>query len=301
MNSHRWFLLLFAAAGIVVFLLALRAAIPPEAVRWTAIHVSGDNQSGDAHLLRFPSGKIILLDTGFGHYAQSHLIPALEARGVLKIDTVLISHAHRNHYGALAALLERFPVGEVYFNLPPRRACDKENWALSCDSEHIKQTSELIQQKSELKSVQGGDLIHEEPGASLRAAYYFDNQWPIFQHIGVNDTSVVYRLEYGERKVLFPGDIGQQVGDFLVKAPTGELLADAMTAPHHGVRTTVPMSFYDAVRPKLVVVSVAGALWKGDRAKQTREHLAKAGVPVYVTGELGNIDIVIQRDAISVR
>lgn len=268
---------------------------------WTAIDVAGDKQSGDAHLLQMPNGDNVLLDTGFKHYAHNSLLPALKERGVETIDLLLVSHGHQNHYGAIPVLLDEMTVDTVVFNLPPKVGCERETWGSGCSLEHVNATYDLIRQKADLKSVKQGDVVYNKDGVVIKALYYFSDDQEQWAAIGVNDASVVYQLTFGDSRVLFPGDIGKDVGEHLSQLDGADLSADAIVAPHHGVRATAPTAFYDKVNPSLVVVTVAGHLWEGKRGAQTRGYLQERNIPAYVTGIQGNIDLVISKESVSVR
>ena len=290
--------------AISIFALLLIYGCSEPKIEWTAVQVSGSKQSGDAHLLKFPSGTVILLDTGFRHYASRDLIPALKERDIGTIDKVLISHAHRNHYGAIPKLFEHFKVKEVFFNLPPLNSCKKELWNSGCRIEHIMQMFSLIKEQSNLKHVSEGDLIHQEKDISLRAIYYLDNSPSLIPGIGVNDASIVFKLEYGNSSVLFTGDLGPSASNYILnktKDSKTKLKSTAMTAPHHGVSATVTNEFYDQVQPKLVVASISKSIWQSERGQQTREYFNNKNIPIYVTGEMGNIDISISKKNIELK
>jgi len=257
---------------------------------WTAIHVSGDRQSGDANLLRMPSGKTILIDTGFERYASSNLIPALEERGVSEIDALLITHAHRNHYGAIPKLLERFKIHRVVFTEPPEIACRRERWAMGCDLQHVSETLEKLAKQTKIELPSSNQIVYQESRISIRALVLGDE----LNNPSVNDASTLFRLDYLNSSVLFTGDISEQSAEqALLKNHVDSIQAQAMTAPHHGVSATVSDAFYEAVNPDIVVVGVSKQAWQSERGKRTREYLASKATSTYVTGIHGNQDFTI--------
>ena len=66
---------------------------------------------GLAVVVRSPEGRTVLYDCGkMGnpHVGRRVIAPALWARGVRKIDVLILSHADADHYNGLPDLLDRF-------------------------------------------------------------------------------------------------------------------------------------------------------------------------------------------------
>ena len=67
---------------------------------------------GDVIILK-SGNKIAMIDTG--HEEIFPQIQAyLHALGVQKIEFILLSHFHPDHYGSLAQIVKNFEVGTVY-------------------------------------------------------------------------------------------------------------------------------------------------------------------------------------------
>jgi len=68
------------------------------------------------HRDRDPDGRTCLYDAGAiagPDVTRRQIAPFLWSRGIRRIDEVLLSHADLDHFNGLAALLERFAVGQV--------------------------------------------------------------------------------------------------------------------------------------------------------------------------------------------
>ncbi len=59
------------------------------------------------------NGRYAMIDTGYDRDAE-RIIQYLDTIGVQRLECILITHFHRDHYGSLPALLKRYPVGKVY-------------------------------------------------------------------------------------------------------------------------------------------------------------------------------------------
>ena len=123
------------------------------------------------------------------------LVPLLRARRRARIDRLVITHPHPDHYGGVAALAARFPIREVW---DTGQAGDEDPdgmWsrALRSLGEHapILGPSELCDHRT----THGGATIEV-----LWPCPAFDPGWD------ANDNSLVLRITYGERTILLLGD-----------------------------------------------------------------------------------------------
>lgn len=73
-----------------------------------------DVEGGQATLFVTPSGKSLLIDTGWDDFNgrdADRIVAAAKKAGVNKIDYVLITHFHEDHVGGAPQLTDRIPVG----------------------------------------------------------------------------------------------------------------------------------------------------------------------------------------------
>ena len=75
-----------------------------------------DVEGGGATLIVTPAGESVLIDTGNPGGRDSGRIHqvATQTAGLRKIDHVVVTHLHRDHFGGLAELAEKIPVGTVW-------------------------------------------------------------------------------------------------------------------------------------------------------------------------------------------
>src|SRR6202051_3743256 len=101
-------------------LLALALSVVPaaetRAVRTLDIYVV-DVEGGNATLFVSPSGESMLIDTGNAGATASvrdagRILDAAKAAGLQKIDHVITTHWHGDHFGGLAELASHIPIGE---------------------------------------------------------------------------------------------------------------------------------------------------------------------------------------------
>lgn len=273
-------------------------------ILWSVVHVSGDWQSGDAHLLEFPGDDhVVLIDTGFNRYTRHDLIPYLDEHGVDHIDQLVITHAHRNHYGGVRSLLEHLRrIDHVYFNLPPESRCDKESWATGCDYLHVTRTRNVIGASNALlHSVATGDVLYRdvERGITLKVVYVHDGVSPPVGETDINDTSALLLLRYGSTSVFFTADLNRKVSDYLVKQ---DLVPESniVTAPHHGVEDAASNELLERIDAEIMIVSNSGRQWLGERGERMRHFADAHNIPTYVTGLHGDITVSLNRDGYTI-
>src|SRR6187399_2657821 len=75
-----------------------------------------DSEGGGSTLIVTPEGESVLVDTGNpgGRDAQRIHKVATEVAGLKRIDHVIITHFHVDHFGGLAELAALMPVGTLH-------------------------------------------------------------------------------------------------------------------------------------------------------------------------------------------
>ncbi|MFQ5481011.1 MAG: DNA internalization-related competence protein ComEC/Rec2 [Thermodesulfobacteriota bacterium] len=230
---------------------------------------------GDAALIEFPHGKVMLLDgggfkgKGFGT-GRNIIAPLLRYKKIKRIDYMVLSHAQQDHMGGFRYLADNFPVGAFWWNGVGELGL--LNGALADNGIAI--------------SVLGGD----------KKTLDIDGVEVLIPHLvsypgaGSNDSSLVVRLRYGARSFLFPGDMEARGEGYLVKMKH-DISADVLKAPHHGSKTSSTMGFLKAVRPELTVISVGRGNYLGFPERESLENYARAGIKVLRTDRDGAVEV----------
>jgi len=261
-----------------LLLLVLLAAVV--AVWWSAWGaVSGgllvtvlDVGQGDSILVQAPSGRTILIDGGGQRGQQTSgydvgkevVVPALLARGVKRIDVLVITHPHEDHVGGLAAVIDAVPVKMV---LDPE--LDYHSELYDRLRQEMRRRKIQTRRATEGQQINLGDGIHVEvlnpPDPRLRGT---DSE--------VNNNSVVLRLTDGSLSMLFAGDI-ERTGA-LRMARLGEgVRSTVLKVPHHGSRGAAIPQFVDAVRPQLAVISVGAHNEYDHPSQEMLDELKRVG------------------------
>lgn len=273
--------------------------------RWTMLHVNPRDHQADTHLLEFPSGRFVLIDVADPGDQTGIVVPELKRRGVREVALIVISHFHTDHYGRLVELIESgVRVERVALNVPAKAAADRERpWG--CDWDDVQRVLAVLRERNvPYFTPQAGEVIFSEtlPGGGevkLEVLCAYDGENTPIGPTDVNDTSIVVRLQHGNTRALFTGDLNFALGRHLV-ASGADLRADVLKAPHHGTESTVPDEFFEAVGAKAVLVPSPKNLWLSPRSKRVREFYRERGVPAYVNGIHGHVTVELKSDSFRV-
>ena len=100
-----------------------------------------------------------------------------------------------------------------------------------------------------------------------------------------NNSSVAYRLEINDKRILFLGDMGWQAGENLLKVCTPEeLKADVVQMAHHG-QAGVEQDVYETIAPEICLWPTPQWLWDNEggtyMTAETKAWMRKLGVKTH--------------------
>jgi competence protein ComEC len=265
----------------------LQTARETPSLRVTAFDVG----QGDATLLKFRDRSTLLVDAGgtpFGggsfDVGSRVVSPALWARGVRRLDTLLITHGDPDHIGGAPAVVSDFSPSEVWEGIPV--------------GEH-RGLQELLQRAREegarVARRQAGDEL-SMGGARIRVLHPAPPDWER-QRVR-NDDSVVLEVRYGDVAVLLLGDVGAAIERAIVPQLTPARIRILKVA-HHGSRTSTSRELVERWRPQIAVISCGRGNTFGHPAPEVIERLASIGAEVYRTDLHGQV--TVDTDGVDVR
>ena len=223
-----------------------------------------DIGQGDAALIQ-DSGRTILVDTGPDPFV---LRQALARAGVRRLDAVLITHGHDDHYGGIDALRGVVASGRIYCSAVMEIPDDEPMLA-------------------EAQPLSRGDSFRVG-GTTV------DVIWPTENHIPAeeNEASLVLHARHGDLDVLLTGDAEEPV--YSMSAKAGLLpQVEVLKVPHHGSSDGMDPESLQVVSPSVAVVSVGEGNRFGHPTQSTLDLLHSAGATVIRTDESGDVTIVI--------
>jgi competence protein ComEC len=269
---------------------------------------------GDAALVRTPSGKDLLVDAGPGSAGRvsdggqtltfstaTPRVPLprhLRALGVERLEAVVLTHGHYDHWGGLEELLAPggLPVGRV--ELPATRSGDEVFQSL---------LDRVVARGVPLARRRAGDVVPTgDPSVVLRvlaprepAAAPPAPAAPPTEGAPDED-SLVLRLSHGRVSVLFTGDVEDAAVYHLIEE--GEALASTvLKVPDHGSGRSLPTPFLDWVRPSAAVISVEVPNVFGRPQSDALQRLIDRDIPYYRTDNRGDITLTSDGEHWSIR
>lgn len=277
-----------------VFLIAL-SALP--FLRGQVTEVSfPDVGQGDCALIRFASGKTVLIDGGGTRdnrfdIGRRVLAPYLWNRDIRKLDLVILSHPHPDHMNGLISIMNKFPIAEV--------------WESGLDPDlpgHAEFRQILAKRNIPLRTVSADDPPMMLGDAELRifhpgrAFSVRDRQ----AYIRENNRSLVVRVSSEGKTFLFTGDIGKSAEQMLARSQK-DLKTDILKVPHHGSKSSSSDVFVNKTRPELAVVTVGKGNLYHHPADEVIARYSDAGARIARTDRGGEITVRIRQDRLESR
>ena len=257
------------------------------------INVNSGQLQGDANLVTI-DGTVVVIDAGYYTEAKSSVLPYFRNLGIQKIDHFFVSHPHKDHYEGLEALLEDgVHVRHLYLRVPPQHICDREiPWG--CDMKSIERLVTIARQHGvEIHSPSAGFTLKLPNNSSMEILHAQLDDLPEAK-IDVNDLSLIMKWSINSTDVLFTGDLNKKVGALL--SDDDRMQSDFMKMPHHGGTGLAPNSFFDRVDPRYVLVPGPKWFWCGDRGERPRKWVSENGLPVWVNGINGHVQVTFYKD-----
>jgi competence protein ComEC len=263
-----------------------------------------DVGQGDAAVIEVPGGGAWLIDAGGLPFAagadpaaarrageapgREAVLRYLGARHIRRLDLVVLSHPHPDHYRGLGALAGAVPIGTLWLARPDAGRPPPPELAAIL-AELAARGTRIVNPPLGTVWRQGGAAISVlAPGEGGVAAAD-----PLLSE---NDGSLVLRVDFAGRRLLFPGDVEADGEAALIAARGAALAADLVKVPHHGSPTSSGPALVAATRPRWAVISCGAQNQFGFPHPAVVARWRAAGAEVLRTDQVGAVIATVSPD-----
>lgn len=244
-----------------------------------------DVGEGDSTFIRTPDGLNILIDGGRGktefssyNYGERKVLPLLKRNGINKLDFIILSHYHDDHYGGLISILNHIPKVEKII-LPKYKSSDRKAFDLLFN-----------------KLAKKPDVIYICGNKKLKVGKYtvFEFYSPscdkdLISNFNENSKSIVLKLIYKQISILFAGDTEEDAEKWLINEYGEAIDSDILKAAHHGSKTSSSEAYLDTVTPEVAIISCGPPWIFNHPALSVVNRLNENYIDFYTTYENGDI------------
>lgn len=246
-----------------------------------------DVGQGNATLLEL-AGKMNVLVDGGGYSSATFncgeriIGPFLWHKSIHRLDYLIISHDHQDHYNGLEFIIRNFRPTEVWINGPENKS-----------PEYVGLLKAAAEVGAQIRTPARGTVIVSVAGVQLTSISNLHLREE--RGLTANNRSLVVKLAAAGHKIILPGDIMADDGQFLINQGV-DLNCDILLAPHHGSRYSAGYHLVQAGRPKWLIVSAAPSKYENFPDRAFVDWCKKQGTNILNTANRGTIEFTLARN-----
>ncbi|MEE1013444.1 MAG: ComEC/Rec2 family competence protein [Clostridia bacterium] len=264
------------ALALFVFALVWFQASKPVSVSFV------DVGQGDACLIQAGHRGNVLIDGGDGGSGVT-LMSYFANQNVRALDAVFVSHFHEDHISGIMELIAQdFPIKMLYLPEVSDASQEEENFLKLVHEKQIPMRRISVSEELTIGKARYCILWPEDKA----------------EHLTANNQSLVLRVDYGENRFLFTGDIEASAQAELVQEKKGQLSAQVLKVPHHGGESAVYRPFLEACHPQYAVIEVGMNNYYGHPSQKMLDGLTACGSTVYRTDLHGAVKLLVDKEKI---
>ena len=234
---------------------------------------------GDVAYIQKKDGPNFLIDLGDikndKSYFEYSVFPYFKKKGINKVDYLIITHSHQDHYGGIFFVLNNLAIENVVLSddFQKRKIYEKIFSLLENKKVNIITLNDTMSLKIKEISLK---FLHPDKD------YFNENK---------NNMSIVCNLNYKNFSALFTGDIEREAEDYLLDKYPNLLNSDFLKIAHHGSKTSSNFNFLEKVSPKFAFISINLNNKFNFPAKKVKNNLDLLKVKKFIAGESGALMI----------
>ncbi len=288
---------IFVATSALLGTLRHQATSAPLTVRFFNVG------QGDGILIHTDNGIDIVIDGGPTPKQMIQKLDSVLPFYDRTIELMILTHPHSDHVNGLVEVLKRYQVDHVVGTGIIHTTDAYLEWLQLIKDKNIPFTIGTAGGKFTFKDKEGKDLVLTilYPITSLEGTKAPNDHMETGG--GLNDTSIVARLDYGTRSFLFTGDASSVIEEQLIKSSqlcnyssadtcqlsTVNVHADVLKVGHHGSRYSSSPEFVKTVAPTYAVIQVGAKNKYGHPTYRTLHTLEQAGIKMFRNDRNGDV------------
>ena len=291
-----------------------------------------DVGQGDAAVVEFPGGEIMLIDAGrwnftqnkFRSYLSTYIFPN---NAPWRFDWIIATHSHADHIGDMAFILNRTGtrVNNIIRPLVFTRAESDSgipflqfgltNYTVHTASGQFGSPATLHHFATAMQSALAFDgsstnvqlpmrglTFNVGSGSQQALVTFYSPTQSSYGSGSINRYSTIFCIYFNGRRLMFTGD-AYEVNEYraldLMTGPALPTNVDVLDVGHHGSDTSSSARFINHVRPKYAIIQV-GTTQTGNTYNHPDQvvlsRLTNVGATILQTREEGNILVRISAD-----
>ncbi len=237
---------------------------------------------GQAKSILVQNGDMTMLIDGGNTDDGEPVCDYLYSCGITSLDYVVCTHAHEDHVGGLADVLNSYTVTQSVFapSQPADTACYK-NFIAACKQ----------QNKNPVHPALGSSLLFGECEIEFFGP-------AIVNTTDLNDSSIVMKITYKDTSFLITGD-AETASEYAIIDAGFDLSANLLDVGHHGSSSSTSYVFLREIMPEFAVISCGEDNDYGHPHEEVTSRLSDAGVFTYRTDLQGTIQVISNGKALA--
>ena len=199
---------------------------------------------------------------------------ALSARGIARVEVLVLTHYHEDHVNGALELMRRMPVRVLAMPSPAPEEAD------------------VADTLARLAEGRGCEVWY----ITDRTTFLLGNaRLTVYPPVGSggNDGCLAAVFACGEFESVVTGDLPGELEPEMI-ASGMQFDAEMIVAGHHGSRASCGEAFLDALTPEIAVISVGRDNAYGHPAPETLDRLAERDVTIYRTDLCGDVTVELR-------
>jgi competence protein ComEC len=248
-----------------------------------------DVGQGDAAVVELPGGEVVVVDGGgFGRsgfdVGERVLAPYLWSRKIRRVDVLVATHGDWDHQGGLHFVARAFAPRELWVS-----AAAAEQGRLAALAAAVRTSGGRV------RVVHAGETAYARHGVTIDCLHPPDGAT-----VSANDSSLVLRLRFGRRLVLFTGDV-EAGGENAITARFPPRPVSVLKVPHHGSGTSSGPSLLQWARPEVAIFSLGAGNSYGFPQSAVLERYRRTGARLLRTDRDGSVWVSTDGEGFEIR